>query len=155
LIEGIDVPNCTLGKDTVLIERNQLAKSFGSQLLGEDDVRGTIAFEDAMRHKPVGSALGLHLLGRFAECESFGLRANVGDEQIVMATDYVQGLAKADKVARDETRTLMDELVEGVLSVGAGLAPVDGASVVVHARALQGDVLTVALHCQLLQVSGK
>ena len=45
--------------------------------------------------------------------------------------------------------TLVDELVEGVLPVGAGLPPDDGAGVVVDAGALVGDVLPVGLHVPL------
>jgi hypothetical protein len=49
-------------------------------------------------------------------------------------------------------RVLMDELVEGVLAVGAGLAPVDRAGVPCHSLAALRHVLAVALHRQLLQV---
>lgn len=43
----------------------------------------------------------------------------------------------------------MDELVEGVLSVGPGLAPHDRPSVVLDTDAFFGDVLTVRLHVAL------
>ena len=49
----------------------------------------------------------------------------------------------------------MDELIEGVLAVGAGLAPVDGAGLGLDALAVEGDVLAVALHGELLEVGGK
>lgn len=45
--------------------------------------------------------------------------------------------------------TLVDELVEGVLSVGPGLAPHDWSGVVVHTGAVFGDVLPVRLHVAL------
>lgn len=45
--------------------------------------------------------------------------------------------------------TLVDELVEGVLSVGPGLAPHDRSSLVVHTGAVFGDVLPVGLHVAL------
>ena len=47
---------------------------------------------------------------------------------------------------------LVDQLVEGVLAVGARLAPVHRAGAVVDPLAVQGDVLAVGLHGQLLQV---
>src|SRR5262245_7147707 len=67
----------------------------------------------------------------------------------------VQRLAEADEVTGDEPRTLVDELVEGVLTVGPRLAPVDWGGVVVHLHTVKGDVLTVALHRELLQVGRK
>lgn len=45
--------------------------------------------------------------------------------------------------------TLVDELVEGVLAVGAGLAPHDGPGVVPHADAIFGDGLPVRFHVAL------
>lgn len=45
--------------------------------------------------------------------------------------------------------TLMDKLVEGVLSVGPGLAPHDRSGLVVHTGAIFGDVLPVRLHVAL------
>ena len=49
----------------------------------------------------------------------------------------------------------MDQLVERMLAVGAGLAPVDGAGLIVDSRAFERDALAVALHRELLQVGGE
>ena len=46
----------------------------------------------------------------------------------------------------------MQELVERVLSVGAGLAPHDRAAVAHDRRAVEADRLAVGLHVELLQV---
>ena len=43
----------------------------------------------------------------------------------------------------------MNELVEGVLSVGARLSPYDGASMVVDTFAMDSDVLSIGLHVTL------
>lgn len=45
--------------------------------------------------------------------------------------------------------TLVDELVEGVLSVGPWLPPHDWSGVIVHTGAVFGDVLPVGLHVAL------
>ena len=45
--------------------------------------------------------------------------------------------------------TLMDELVESMLSVGAWLAPDDGPGVVTHPGAIFSDVLSIGLHVPL------
>jgi hypothetical protein len=49
-------------------------------------------------------------------------------------------------------RALVEQLVEGVLAVRAGLAPEHLAGLVVHRGAVQPDRLAVALHGQLLQI---
>ena len=49
----------------------------------------------------------------------------------------------------------MDQLVESVLSVGAGLAPDDGAGLVVDFLALLGNVFAVRFHVALLEVGGE
>ena len=61
-------------------------------------------------------------------------------------------LANADQVDRDQLRPLVDQLVEAVLAVGARLAPVDRAGLVVDVPTVERDVLAVGLHRELLQV---
>lgn len=72
----------------------------------------------------------------------------------------------------DQLGTLVDELVERVLSVGTTLSPDDWlagprsaldtlhtvlthSSLVVHSRAVLGDTLSVRLHVSLLEVVGE
>ena len=50
-----------------------------------------------------------------------------------MPAERIQRLRERDEVARNEPRALMDQLVERMLAVGAGFAPVDRAGGVVHA----------------------
>ena len=45
----------------------------------------------------------------------------------------VQRLDEGDEVARDEPRALVNELIERMLAVRAGLAPIDRAGIVVDA----------------------
>ena len=105
----------------------------------EERVGGAVAFEDAVGHERVAAVpSACDLLGGFAEGEGLGLREDVGHQDIVMAAERVERLGEADEVAGDEARALVDELVEGVLAVGAGLAPVDGAGVVVDAAGRRG-----------------
>ena len=96
-------------------------------------VGGSVALEDPVRDDRLGRALGAHLLLGLAEGERLGLREHVGHEDVVVVAQRVQGLAEADQVDRDQLRALVDELVEAVLAVGPGLAPVDGAGLVVDA----------------------
>ena len=47
-----------------------------------------------------------------------------------MPAERVERLGEADEVAGDQPRALVDQLIEGMLAVGAGLAPIDRARVV-------------------------
>src|SRR5690349_23473375 len=49
----------------------------------------------------------------------------------------------------------MDELIKGVLPVGARLAPIDGTRIIGDGFPIERHVLAVALHRQLLQIGGK
>ena len=69
-----------------------------------------------------------------------------------MLAQRVQRLVEANEVAGNELGALVDELVEGVLAVGAGFAPDDGAGLVVGDVAVEGDVLAVRLHGELLEI---
>ena len=73
----------------------------------------------------------------------------------MVVADGVVGAAEADEVGGDEAGALVDELVEGVLAVGAGLTPDDGAGHVVDGVAVAVDALAVALHVELLEVGGE
>src|SRR5436305_5009241 len=69
-----------------------------------------------------------------------------------MTPQQVQSLVKADKVAGNEFSALVDELIECVLPICAGLSPDDGSCLVVHLPALQINMLSVTLHIKLLKV---
>src|SRR5262249_59778318 len=61
----------------------------------------------------------------------------------------------SNEVAWDKLRALVDELIEGVLPVGAWLTPDDGAGRDVYHFAVTVNVLAVTLHVTLLKVSGE
>ena len=122
-----------------------MPRDCGGERVGEEDVRRAVALEDAVRDEPVGRALGLDLVGGLAEGERLGLREDVGQQHVVMVAERVESLGEADEIAGDEARALVDELVEGVLAVGAGLAPEDGAGVGSR-RASPSSVTCLPLH---------
>ena len=70
----------------------------------------------------------------------------------VVVADRVVRLAEADEIGGDEVRPLVDELVEAVLSVRAGLAPLDRAGGVGDGLAVLRHGLAVRLHVHLLEV---
>ena len=123
LVEGIDLPDRALGEDAVLVERDQLAQCGRRQVVEQDDVRWTVALEQPMRHEPIGRAFRGDLLGGLAEGQRLGLGEDIGDQEVLMAAQGVQGMGEGDEIARNEPRPLMDQLVEGMLAVGPRLTP--------------------------------
>ncbi len=73
----------------------------------------------------------------------------------MVSADGVEWTREGDEVARYELRSLVDQLVEGVLAVGAGLSEVNRPRLVIDIHAVERDALAVALHGQLLQIGGK
>src|ERR1700758_3362616 len=77
LVERIDLPDRTLGKDGMFVQSDEFTESLGGEPGGKDRVRRGCTFKNAMREKPIGRAFGFHLLRRFAESQRFGLGENV------------------------------------------------------------------------------
>ena len=64
--------------------------------------------------------------------------------------DLIVTLKRRDKIAHHRLRALVQQLVKGVLGVGAKLPPQHWAGGVVHRLALAGHGLAIGLHLQLL-----
>ena len=122
----------------MLVERHELTERCRRESLGEDGIRRAIALEHPVRHQPVRRALGLDFLGCLAEGQRLGLGEDVCQEYVMVPAQRIERLGKGDEVTRDESGALMDQLVEGVLAIGARLAPVDGAGLVVDLRCHRG-----------------
>src|SRR4030095_12941546 len=155
LIEWVDLPDGPLGEHAVLVKGDQLAENSWSEPIGEDGVGRAIALEDPVGYEPVRRAFGLDLLSPLSQRQGFALSEDVCQKHVVMSAKVIQRLGKRDKVTRDQPRSLMDQLVEGMLAVSSRLTPVDGASRVGHLSPIERDVFAVALHRQLLQISWK
>ena len=126
LVERVDVPDRALREDAVLVERDELAERARASA-GRPGACSTAGCPRTSRCGTSASGVpsAAHLLGRLAERQRLGLREDVGHQQVVMLAERVERLREADEVARDQLRALVDQLVEGVLPVGARLAPVD------------------------------
>src|ERR1051325_3379171 len=152
LIERVDVPDRPLREHAVLVERDQLAQRRRGQAIQENRVGRSVALEDAVRHEPLGRALGRDLVSRLAAGERLGLREHVGEQHVVMPADPVERLCERNEIARDQPRALVEQLVERVLPVRSRLAPVDRAGLLGHRLAGERHMLSVALHRQLLEI---
>ena len=143
----------------MLVQGDQLAQDRGGQGGGHDRRRGTVAGEHAGGDDGLGRALGAHLFAGLAECQGLGLGEEVRQEQLVHVGVAIaqrpRRVRKRDEVGGDHAGALVDQLVEGVLAVGAGLAPEDLAGLVGDGAAVAAHGLAVGLHGQLLQVRGE
>ena len=96
----------------------------------------------AARARSAGKTLLLELRARLvlrlAAGERLRLREKVRQQLVVVVAEWRCALGGGDEIARDEVRALVDELVEGVLPVGARLAPDDRARRVVDAAGRRG-----------------
>ena len=84
--------------------------------------------------------------------EGLGLGEKIGHELGVVVAQRVLRFTEADEVARDEFGSLMDELIEGMLAIGADLTPEHRACMKVDVLAIAIDKLTITFHVSLLQV---
>jgi len=103
----------------------------------------------------LGAQLCPRFIGRAPFHQGFGLRQKVGEQDGMVAAKRILGLHPCQKVTGDKLGTLVDELIEGVLPICAGLPPDDGSGGVLQGIACAADALTVAFHVALLEVSRK
>jgi len=155
LVEGVDVPEDALSKDAHLVERDEAAEDGGGEFFGEDDIGRAVAVEDAVWGECGRGAFGFDFGEGFSEREGLGLREDVRHEDVVVTAERVEGFSEGDEVAGDEAGALVDELVEAVLAVGAGFAPVDRTRIGIHMGAIEFHMLAVAFHRELLEVGGE
>ena len=121
LVEGVDVPGKALIHDLVLEVGQQSAHSGGSQLLTDDDGAGTAAGKLLV-------VIGIVL----AAGEGHDLSGNVG-AQLLLAGGALDhnvrahlAVAEANELQGGDVGALVQQLIEGVLTVGAGLAEDNG-----------------------------
>src|SRR5215470_11114502 len=105
-----------------------------------------------MRHEPIERAFRFDLIGGLAESQRLRLREHIGDQDVVMPAQSVERLDKRDEIAGYEARALVDQLIERMLAIGTRLSPKDRPGSVIDLRAIERDVLAVALHGKLLEI---
>ncbi len=144
LIVRVDVPNGALHENLVLVEGDERAQSERGDTRQENAIARTIALEDLVlsdlldlvgrrvRLLHLGLDLGLCLAGH----ERLGLSQEIGEQDLVVeaAAHRVVCLNRGDEIAWDDLGTLVDELIESVLTVGARLAPNYRSSAVVDLK---------------------
>ncbi len=163
LVEAEDVPDCALYEDFVLVHGDQGTQGFRGQALEQDAVGRAVAFEhlewhqmlDLLQRLAGGQEFGLHGFLALAEGQGLGLGEEVGQQFRMVITDGVVADGWCQEVTGDHLGALVDQLVEGVLAVGARLTPDDGTGLVVDLVAVAVHVFAVGLHVALLEVGGE
>ena len=163
LVVAVDVPDNALGEDLVFVHGDEGAERFRRNVVHHDGVGRLVAFEHLVRGEECDFFFALAILAEFflslgerlAVHQGFGLSKEVGEELLVMVTDLVVAVGRSDEVARNHLGALVDQLVEGVLAVGARFAPEDRTRLVVHALGVAVNGLAVGFHVGLLEVGGE
>mmetsp|Transcript_41489 Transcript_41489/g.111062 ORF Transcript_41489/g.111062 Transcript_41489/m.111062 type:complete len:486 (+) Transcript_41489:360-1817(+) len=138
----------------MLVHGHQRPQHARRELLVHDAVGRTVAGEHLVRHQfpRALTKLRAHLLLGAADHERLRLREEVGEQHRVVLAGLVEALDAHEEVGGDDLGALVDQLVEGVLAVGARLAPHDGPGRAFDRGAGEGAALAVALHVALLEV---
>ena len=143
----------------MLVQGNQRAQNTRGQTRRHDGGGGAVTAEDTCVDHVLCGALCTNLFLGLTESESLRLREEVSQEQFVNVLLAVLGrvdrVSECQEVRGNQAGTLVDQLVESVLAVGAGLAPEHFTGCVVDEGAVRTNGLTVGLHGQLLQVCGE
>ena len=71
LVEGVDIPDHSLGKYAVFIESNQCSKRIGTEAFGKNRVGGTVAGKASMWTQPFRCSFGLNLIPGFTKVFSY------------------------------------------------------------------------------------
>src|SRR5665811_2189945 len=159
LVERVDAPDDALRERDVLVQRDQLPDNARRERGGHDRRGRPVALEHPRAHDRLSRALGPYLVGRLPVRERLGLSEEVREEQLVYVLvavlQRVRRGGDGDEVGWDQLGALVDELVERVLPVRAGLAPENLTGGGRDRLAVSAYALAVGLHRQLLQVRGE
>jgi hypothetical protein len=136
LVETVDRPDGVLDEDAVLLQRDQAAKGRWIEGFSQDHVGRAVALGEAKWCLVVGRAFRFQLILRLAEGQRLGLREQIGHQKVVLLDKRTERPTEANHVAGDQLRALVQELIERVLVVGAGLPPDDRAALIVDRTTL-------------------
>ncbi len=157
LIKGVDVPNHSLSEDFVFVKGNERTERAGSQRIGQQRVGRAIALEGFIGNERFGGRLGADFVRCFAEGQRFGLSDEICEKGGMMAGGQGVGVGsgKTDEIGGDKNGSLMEELEESVLAVGAGFSPEYRAGGPSNGATVAVGGFSVAFHVCLLQISGE
>ena len=124
LVEAVDAPDHALDEHPVLVERDDPAEGARVELGVDQRRRRAVAGEDLVRRERRVLHRLLGLGEAAAAHQRLGLGEAVGEQELVLVVERRLVADGGDhELAGDDLGALVDQLVEGVLAVGAGLAP--------------------------------
>ena len=83
----------------------QLARHFARrEPVSEDDIGWTVAFKNAMRHKPVRRAFGFYFFGGLAKSKCFSLGKNICQQNVMVTSQRSTRAAERDEVRARQPR---------------------------------------------------
>ena len=160
LVETVYAPEAALHRHFVFVQGDQPPEAERIETLEQDGVGRTLPGGDAMRRYGVDVGLRRTLRRHFgadgrlglADHERFRLREGVGRQSAMGLGTVMIGIGGKNEIHWDNPRTLMHQLDETMLRVGARLAEQHRAGVPLGRHAGQGHALAVALHFDLLKM---
>jgi len=161
LVVGVDVPDCPLDKNLVFVKGDKASEGLRVKTLDEEGIGGAVAREGLVGNQFLqGLSLKAFLrefnsglfLG-FAFHQGLSLSEKVGQKNVVMPPERIKRFNRGQKVAGDQLRSLMNQLIKGMLTVGARFPPDDWASAPRNGFPFSIHALAVAFHIALLKVS--
>lgn len=134
LVEGIDIPHHPLHKHLVFIHGHDRPQGSGVQAFEHNGIGGFIALEhfvlDHLLDLLVTLAGGLHFLHRltvgFAQHQRLGLRQAIGKQHAVVQTQRILAQRGNEEIRRYRLGALVQQLEEGMLTIGARLPQIIG-----------------------------
>jgi len=170
LVETVNVPDSTLHKDLHFVNGNETAEGTRGELLKHERVGWTVSFKHLVWDEGSLVFLGharlvefsLDCFGSLSESHGLGLGEKVTQKNRVvvdgstkLSRNIILCLAGSQKVARNDLGSLVNQLVESVLTVGSRFSPNDGTSLDIDGLAVAINVLSVGFHVSLLEVGGE
>mmetsp|Transcript_30077 Transcript_30077/g.65606 ORF Transcript_30077/g.65606 Transcript_30077/m.65606 type:complete len:281 (-) Transcript_30077:904-1746(-) len=160
LVKGVDTPHEALHCRAMLIERQELSESRRSAFWQQKRERRPVTWEGLVSNELLRHAFCLQFLRCLAQSQCIWLCKEVRHQLVVVGDGLPCKLyrilrdLKADELRRNDS-SLVHELVEGMLTIRARFAEVNGSRTNGYLRAIHLHTLAVALHIQLLDVSNK
>lgn len=149
LVEAVDVPDGSLCEGEMLVVDNERAQLGWADVTADEHARrGPVSEEDLVRRQVIRGTFSLDLVHSLADHQGFGLREIVGGKHLLVQVvgDGIVRLGSQDEVGGNQLGALVDQLKEGVLSIGAWLAKEDRTGRVLSRSAVRGGGLAIGLH---------
>ena len=169
LVKGVNIPDGSLSENLHFVHGNQGSQCARGELLEHEGVGGTVSLKDLVWDKSIDLVgghfplqFGTNRLGSLSKGKSLSLSKEVGQQDWVVVRGGANGLSnfvvrfdRRQKVARDHLGTLVDQLIESVLSIGSRFSPNNRSCLHRNLLTVLGNGFSVRLHISLLKVSSK